>query len=185
MGRIAAGLALLSVACVSNPTPVSLTAMMHVQIREQAGLYPPDWVVTGSAHAGQLATLKAWAEHNEIVVTVAKLNTRHLLGSTQPGYGGWVILLSQDIEPDAQLRTLLHELGHVYGPKAPTEPEREVIAEMVSAMTCERLGLHVWPQATAYLATVVPDLELQTRTVQREGVKLDALVAALTKAAGR
>src|SRR3982751_4101923 len=147
MGRIAAVVLLVcSAACATaSPTPVSLTRMMQLQLREQAGTYPDSWLIDGDTHAPQLAALIAWSERHGIVVTHASLKARHLLGSAQPGYGGWVVLLSQDISPDAQLRTLVHELGHVYGPKVSTENEREVIAELVSAMVCQRLGPHGWP----------------------------------------
>lgn len=177
---LAAGL-LAMTACVSV-VPVSVTTLPRVQLREQAGMYPPEWIVEGDSHAAQLATLTAWSEHNEIIVTTAKLDSRHLRGSAQYGYHGWVVLLDDTLSPNAKLWTLVHELTHIYGPRAPVEEDREVIAELTAAMVCERLGLNVWPQSTSYLASRAPDLERQTATVQRYGWKIDALVDGLVKA---
>lgn len=183
--RVGALLLLLALsACASAPVPLSLTAMMRMQLRERAGLYG-DSEVPDATHEPHYRQLIAWAERHKIIVSEAALGQRGIRGSSQPGVGGWIILIERDIPTNDKLTTLLHELGHIYGPSARTEQEREVIAELVAAMVCQRLGLDVWPQSASYLAGRVPDLELQTRTVQREGVKLDALVAALTKAAGR
>jgi hypothetical protein len=175
--------ALLSLSACASVVPLSVTALTTMQLRERAGLYPADWIVSGSAHASQLAALKAWAEDNEIVVVTANLRPLGLRGSAQPGYlGGWIIRLDRRLEPDAQLWTLLHELGHIYGPNARTEEEREVIAELVAALVCARVGLNVWPQVTAYVASRAPVLEAQSRIVQLHGAQIDRLVDRLTVA---
>lgn len=180
MKRLVLALTLLLGACATaTPQPASLTAMMQMQMREQAGIYS-DWHVEGNAHQAQYDRLVRWVEQNDIVVSMAKLEKRELRGSTQLGYKGWVILLHHSLSVDAKLWTLLHELAHLFGPEGRTEQEREVIAELTAAMVCERLGLNVWPQSTGYLNYRVPIHEVQTWTVQRTGREIDRLVDALT-----
>lgn len=180
---IALLLGCLFTACASVPLPLSVTALTTMQLRERAGLYPPCCELPGASHTAQLAAVKRWADREGIVVTSADLHRRNLRGSTQAGYGGPVVLLDRSLSPNGELFTLLHELGHLYGPQPAIELEREVIAELIAAMVCQRLGLDVWPQATSYLAMRVPDLELQTQTVQRYGARIDTTAEMLTKAA--
>lgn len=184
MRILAVGVVLLLSACASAPLPASLTAMNALQLREQSGLYPGSWQVTGSAHAAQYAALVRWAQHQGIVVTTADLTARNLMGSVQHGYGGWIVLINDQLAVDAQLYALLHELGHLYGHASLNGDDGEVVAEMVAAMACERIGLNVWPQTTAYLADRVPSLDQQMRAVQLHGARIDQVVAMLVKACG-
>lgn len=175
-------LLLLLSACASVPLPVSVTAMMQMQLKERAGIYPDEWTIAGASHEAQYVRLAAWTEAQGIVVSEADLTRRQLRGCVQPGHGGWVILLHRGLSPNGKLQTLLHELGHVYGPKASTEADRETIAELVAALVCARVGLNVWPEVTAYVATRAPVLEAQSRIVQLHGVRIDRLVDRLTVA---
>ncbi len=174
-------LLLVSGGCATAGLPASFLAMQRMQIRELAGHYPSDFTVKGDSHRTQYKRLAEWAEDNGIVVTEAGLARRSLRGSVQPGYGGWVILIEREQPPNAKLSTLLHELGHVFGPKGNTELEREVIAEMIAAMACEAVGLDMWPQATSYLAYRVPALDTQMSLVARVGAGIDNTAKALAK----
>lgn len=176
-------LCILLSACASTlPVPVSLTALMQIQLRERAGLHAGDWEVGGDSHAANLARLEQWAEHADIIVTTAPISRKQLLGHTQyGGYTGWVILISRDLTPNGRLYTLLHELGHVLGPQHLDSASAEVVAEMVAAMVCERLGLDVRAQTAAYLTAHVP-LDMQSRVVQLHGERIDNIVTTLATA---
>lgn len=176
-----AALLLLS-ACASAPVPISLTALMQMQLKERAGIYPDEWTIAGTSHDAQYVKLAAWTEAQGIVVSEADLTRRQLRGCVQPGHGGWVILINRGMSPNGKLQTLLHELGHVYGPKASSEADRETIAELVAALVCARVGLNVWPEVTAYVASRAPVLEAQSRIVQLHGARIDRLVDRLTVA---
>lgn len=181
MGRIAVLLTVMLSACATAPVPLSLGALTRLQIQERAGLFPPDCGVDGHAHEAQYVTLAAWAERNNIVVAPAVLSRRNIRGSVQQGYGGWIVLIGRDLSPDEKLYTLLHELGHIYGPRPPTDDDREMMAEMIAAMVCERIGMNVWPQTTCYLSWRVPSLDDQAWAVQRHGAEIDRTVDALVR----
>jgi hypothetical protein len=177
--------ALLASSCASLPASPSpaLTAYSILELREKAGMYPGDWAVSGASHAPQLARLEDWAAQEGMLVLTARLTPKQLLGHVSYSrFLGWVILLNRDLSPNNRLYTLLHELGHVYAPEGIGTDAQEVFAEMVSASVCERLGLNVWPQTTAYLAHQV-EREVRARTVQRYNAQIDRIVVKLTKAA--
>jgi hypothetical protein len=171
-------------ACASTAAiPQSVTLMMQLQIKQRAGIHPPDWSVPGDSHQLYFVRLQAWAEASGVVVAPAVLERRNQRGSIQYGHGGWIILIERGLTGNEKLHTLLHELGHLLASGKAPELESEVIAEMVSAMVCQRLGLDVWPQTAAYLVMRVPDFEIQARAVQFSGARIDAVVEKLTQAA--
>lgn len=179
----ACALVLVVSACAHAPLPSSLTAMVQLQMRQRAAMFPGSVYLPGSSHQAHFRTLKAWTESKNVIVTLADLSRRELRGSIQPGYGGPVILLEQDLEPNEHLHILLHELGHLFGPKPALEADREVVAELVAVLTCEQLGLDAWGQTALYLSRWAVDLDQQMRTAQIHGPAIDALVARLTLAA--
>jgi hypothetical protein len=187
MGR-RIGIALLALcvtACASvQPVSVSSSALSQLQLRARAGLYPPDWSVRGDSHAAALERLEAWSAHKGIVIAPAPISEKNLLGHTSfSPYTGWIVLINRDLSTNNRLYTLLHELGHVLGPHNLSEDASEVIAEMVSAQVCQRIGLDVWPQTTAYLA-INTSVASQYATVARYGLQIDAIVDGLSRAIG-
>lgn len=183
MKAIVALLVLLT-GCASVPMPQSVTAFQQIRLKQQVGFYPQDWYVPGTDHAAQYDRLVGWAEDQGIVIADANLDRRQYMGTIQAGVGGWVVLIHQGLTPNGKLYTLLHELGHLYGRAKIAGEDSEVVAEMVTAMACQRLGLNVWPQTTSYLAHRVPSLETQASAVQRYGATIDTVVAKLVTAAG-
>lgn len=174
---------LVTAACASLPvaTSPSLVAFSALQARERAGLYGDDWVVDGDSRAIELHRLESWASQRGIFVLSAPLGRKNLLGHvSHSGYVGWVVLLNESLSVNNRLYTLLHELAHVYGPDG-TDEAREVVAEMVAASVCARIGLDVWPQTAAYLAANVAP-EVQARAVQRYGEDIDRIIERLTLA---
>lgn len=180
-GLLIAALLSLS-ACASAPVPVSLTAMMRLQLKERAGLYPDDWIVKGATHEAQYVQLQAWAEQQGIRVMTGPLWKFGLMGRVWFSDDVWTILINRDLGPDAKFYTLLHELGHLYGPATLNDGDGEVFAEMTAGLVCQRVGLPVWPEMAAYLVRRVPSLDQQAQTVQRHGVAIDRLVDRLTVA---
>jgi hypothetical protein len=160
----------------------TVDSLATLQIKERAGLYPGDWSVRGDSHARYLEKLQRWADDQGIVVAAAPIASKNLLGHASRGiFTGWVILINDRLPVNNRLYTLLHELGHVYGPQDVTAEQGEVIAEMVAAQVCEDVGLNVWGQTAAYLVTYVP-IDRQSATVQRHGSKIDNIVKKLSRA---
>jgi hypothetical protein len=186
MGRITATIVLTAMlaGCASAALPPSrtVTALVALQLRARAGLYPGDWLVSGDSHAPQLTRLLAWADDEGVVVAYASIEKKHLLGHASfTLHAGWIVLLNDRMTVNMQLYILLHELAHVYGPSDLFDDQAEVVAMLVAAQVCEDAGLGVWPQTTAYLATRVP-VERQTATVQRYAKQIDAVVLKLSGA---
>jgi hypothetical protein len=186
MGRIAATVILSAMFCAGCATSVppsrTVDALATLQLKARAGLYPAEWAVPGDSHAAYLARLQEWAADEGIVVATAPISKKNLLGHvSHTAYAGWVVLINDSLPPNNRLYTLLHELGHVYGPPKLGMDAAEVLAEMVAAQVCEDVGLNVWPQTTAYLATYVP-IDRQSAAVQLHSAAIDRVVVKLSKA---
>ena len=184
MGRLLIMVAALLLAgCASTlATSRTATALVTLQMHVRAGVYPGDWTIVGDSHAAYLVTLQQWAAGQGIVVAAAPISNKRLLGHvSHSAYAGWIVLINETLTPNHRLHTLLHELGHVYGPQDLGMDAGEVFAELVAAQVCERVGLNVWPQTTAYLAAFVP-LDRQTVTVDAHGGAIDEIVDKLAKA---
>lgn len=179
-------LLVVSFACASAPrSPRSLEALTQLQVRQRAGLYhAQEWSVAGDSHKATFDRLRTWANDRGIFVLDAPLDRKSLLGyANRSQYLGWLVLINENLPPNNQLYTLLHELAHVYGPlKVLGAPAGETFAELVAGMVCQNLGLDVWRQTTAYVAGHQP-MDEQTATVQQHGLAIDALVDTLTQAA--
>lgn len=175
----------LLVGCASfHPaTSPTVNAIQQLQARQVAHAYPSDWDVRGDDHLAQYTKLVTWAEDHDAVIALASLERKQVLGhSSHSFYLGWVILLDIDLPVNNRLYTLLHELGHAFGPHAVTIQEAETIAELIAVQVCDKLGMNVWPQTASYLAAHI-DLETQWLVVQRYGARIDEVVKRLVTAA--
>lgn len=177
--------ALLATGCAAATSSLSTSfdTLMRLQLRERAGIFPPDWDVVGDSHAANYSKLATWARAQGFIIVGAPLASKNLLGHVQyGGQVGWVVLINEDLPPNNKLYTLAHELGHVYGPRKLTYQEAETVAEVIAASVCQRVGLDVWPQTASYLASH-SELEVQTAVVQRYGRDLDKVITMLSAAA--
>lgn len=160
----------------------SLAAFNRLIVLEQAGADDDDWIITGSAHAAQLAHLQAWALKNSIIVTITPLDRKRLFGATIPTQLlGWTIFIDAKSAPDGQLYTLLHELAHVFSPKNLTTAQSEIFAELIAVQAADKHGLDGWRQTAGYLAAHATTSE-QFWTLHAHATEMDALVARFSRA---
>lgn len=168
--------------CATLPPSTTFTVFQQIQIREVAGLYPPDWGIEGNSHAAHLARLEAWTDQRGITLAPAKLARHQLYGHASYGGAGWVVLIDKDQPVNMRFYTLLHELGHVYSPKlGPRNAYHEVFAELTALQVCRNVGLDASGATTAYLSEKIA-IEDQSAVVDRWGREIDRVVALLTRA---
>jgi hypothetical protein len=185
--RIIAILVLFSLSGCASTLAVSPTSatLQRLLIAQQIQV-PDDWIVTGHSHAAPLTRLLAWAEDRNIIVAPAHLAEKHrVLGFAHESHAvGWIVLLDEDLPPNARLHTLVHEVAHILSPARVFNEMQasEIFAEIVAVQVCDQLGLDTWHQTAAYLRHFTTP-EMQTLTATRYRTDIDHAVETLTKAA--
>ena len=119
--------------------------------RDQAPLEPPSQPLTGNSHAHLLTPATELARELGYTVTFQ---------TTPRGLGGWcdhqtkAIVIDADAAPNAQLRTLIHEITHALGVEYQTysRERAEVIVDTVTFIVCSGAGLAVDGQSIPYVA---------------------------------
>jgi hypothetical protein len=119
--------------------------------RDQAPLQPPSQPLTGDSHAHLLTPASKLARELGYTVT---------LETVPVGVGGWcdyqakAIVIDADAAPNAQLRTLVHEITHALGVdyETYTREQAEVIVDTVTYIVCSSAGLAVDGESVPYIA---------------------------------
>jgi hypothetical protein len=119
--------------------------------RDQAPLEPPSQPLTGDSHARLLTPAAKLARELGYTVTFETVPT---------GVGGWcdyqanAIVIDASAAPNAQLRTLIHEITHALGVDYQTysRERAEVIVDSVTFIVCSGFGLAVDGDSVPYVA---------------------------------
>lgn len=119
--------------------------------RNQAPLEPPSQPLSGDSHAHLLTPAGELAHQLGYTVT---------LQPTPCGVGGWcdrrtkTIVIDADAAPNAQVRTLIHEITHTLGVdyETYTREQAEVIVDTVTFIVCSDTGLAVGGESIPYIA---------------------------------
>lgn len=136
--------------------------------REEAPL------IEGDSHKAYLPKLVAFAAKYKIEV---QFHEEPLFGI--PSMWGinlaTSILIRSSFPLNTQVATLAHELGHSFEPDGLTEDsERQLFAETVSIVYCQRIGLAVWQSSYIYFGK--RNTEEKAEFIRLHAKAIDAVV---------
>ncbi len=131
--------------------PTAMTVASQLRLFETHNVpYQPVRHIPGDSHQRYFKPLVALAASLDVHVLLADdLQPPELWGF----HKGGLIVLRGTLSPNGLVATLLHEIGHVVQPYSYTSSrlEREVFAETVSYLVCQRLGLDIGQASLAYM----------------------------------
>lgn len=135
--------------------------------------------VQGTAFAPYVSRLTAVAEQHGLVVLTADINgsdgvlAAGLWGLYSPKYH--FIAIQHFLTPNEQVLTLAHELGHALGPQDLDPPDDDIVAQAVSGIFCQRIGMKNAAFATNAYFRWIPR-EYRDRILLRYTREIDATV---------
>lgn len=136
--------------------------------------------VKGESHAAYIRRLVGVAEKHGIVVLTADIKDGDdgvlavgLWGLYSPKYH--FIAIQHFLAPNEKVMTLAHELGHALGPQELPDPDSDIVAQAVSGILCDRIGLKAVAYATsAYYRQLDP--AMRDRVLAQHAREIDATV---------
>jgi hypothetical protein len=148
-------LSIISLGAAPKPTPLAAQIQTDLQFVIAAEQLLTKFEVPGSSHAALVPVYEAWLRRQRVhIYRINLLDHTGLLGfaGCPAGPRGHVciIFLDDQIEPNQQLDTLLHEAAHtrLHGK---TGAESEMIAKIVAYLTNKALGLDTRAATMSYL----------------------------------
>lgn len=184
---LAAGLLCLSAAgCAS--APFTATSVMSLEEMYKNPAIPRKQAVAGDSHKDYLPKLAGIAERRGIVVMEGEIENPE-----DPDQVIWgffdrkhsEIAVDSRLTKNEQVVALVHELAHALGPQMGDEDERDVVAQAVACIVCQRLKLDAVNATMAYY-TANQAFEVKVlKTLARYAKAIDATAALILTELGR
>jgi len=134
-------------ACASKPYSARVFAgTLEFLYTQQAPLGPQE--IRGDSHARYWDPLVAFAARRNVdVITLTFPNP-----TQKGGFSALhrLIGISEQLSPNEQVATLVHELGHVLSPGGLSRMNEDVFAEGVAVIVMKRLGLDIRMESAGY-----------------------------------